>query len=93
MYEFCFLELPFRAKTEGLQLYRIFQVLGSPDDETLEKFKRDCPFEMTFWDSFKGFEGDWEFQERIQAVDPSGKFFDLLSLIWSYSPEDRPTAE
>jgi len=92
LYEFCFLKLPFKAKSEGLQLYSIFEKLGSPPDDLIQQFSKNCNYKVSFWESFSGFALDQYFHDEIDQRDHTKNLSDVLNKCWCYDQKNRVSA-
>lgn len=93
LYEFCTLDLPFKAKTEGEQLYNIFQTLGSPNENEISWYKLKAPGTFRYWDTFKNFKGNHLMWKKLRKIDRYNQIEPILRDIFQYRPARRPTAE
>ena len=86
LYEFATLELPFKAKTEGEQLYDIFEKLGSPSIRQIDWYTKNCTGQFNHWNSFKNFKPDENLWLRLRRIDKFGQIEKILRKIFVYDP-------
>jgi len=84
---------PFNGKTEGLQLYDIFENLGSPSDLEFKRLASRCNYDKTVWEKLKNIPCNPRFWLPVQKEEPTGVLQNLLLKCFRYVPEDRISAQ
>lgn len=83
----------FQGETDGDQLFAIFDVLGSPNEEELREFAKRVPFDAKIFSEFKNIKGQ-NLKKKFSGVfEDFEQFLDLLMKMLKYLPEKRITAE
>ncbi len=87
----------FQGKTEGDQLFAIFNVLGSPSEHEYELIAKKVPFDPKLFKEFPVVPKPSEENDRFGKLFPNFKdkkhLFDLLHRVFAYVPEERITAK
>lgn len=87
----------FQGKSEGDQLFAIFNVLGSPSEREYEVISKKVPFDPKLFKEFPVIPKTSEENDRFGKLFPNFKdkknFFDLLHRVFTYIPEERITAK
>lgn len=88
-----FLLTPFlKGKTEGDQLFKVFETLGSFSPQEAKEYKGIVPFDSVLLKSFEGYERK-NLEEVFSMVEDKKNFLDLLLKMLCWSPTKRITAE
>lgn len=80
---------PFNGKTEGLQLYDIFENLGSPTAHEFSRLKQRCNYDTSIWEKLKDIPPNLQFWLPVEKADPSSCLQNLLIKCFRYLPEER----
>jgi serine/threonine protein kinase len=89
--ELVLLEPLFRGGSEGEQMFKILEVLGSMGEEEVAVFKTQVPFKEAIFSKFEGFPRR-NLEELFGVVEDKHNFINLLSRMLEYLPQKRITA-
>jgi len=82
----------FQGETDGDQLFAIFDVLGSPNEEELRELAKRVPFDAKIFNEFKNIKGQ-NLKKKFSGVfDNMEIFLDLLMKMLMFLPEKRISA-
>lgn len=83
----------FQGETDGDQLFAIFDVLGSPNEEELKELAKRVPFDSKIFSEFKNIKGQ-NLKKKFSGVfeNTTDLFVDLLMKMLKFLPEKRITA-
>ena len=83
----------FQGETDGDQLFAIFDVLGSPNEEELKELAKRVPFDSKIFSEFKNIKGQ-NLKKKFSGVfeNTTELFLDLLMKMLKFLPEKRITA-
>jgi glycogen synthase kinase 3 beta len=81
----------FKGKTEGDQLFKIFEVLGSFTPLEAKEYKAQVPFDSTLFRQFEGYPRK-NLEEVFKMVTDRKNFIDLILKMLNYSPSKRISA-
>lgn len=82
----------FKGKTEGDQLFKIFEVLGSFTTQEVNEYKSQVPFESSIFKQFEGYEKK-NLSKVFSMVEDRKNFIDLIEKMLNFSPSKRITAQ
>lgn len=87
----------FQGKSEGDQLFAIFNVIGSPSEKEYETLSKKVPFDPKLFKEFptvpKNSEENDRFSKLFVNFKDKKNLYDILNKIFTYIPEDRITAK
>lgn len=82
----------FKGKTEGDQLFAIFEILGSFTEKEKEELKKRVPFDESLFEKFPQYPKGG-LKDIFEDVKDRENAIDLIEKMLTYIPEDRITAE
>ena len=81
----------FQGKSEGDQLFKIFEVLGSPTEKEFKVLGKIVPYDKKLFKEFKKYPRR-KLEGKFRYIHDLENLIDLLDRIFKYIPGERITA-
>ena len=83
----------FQGKSEGDQLFAIFNMIGSPSEQDYHEYSRRVPFDPKLFNDFPTVKREREdFSKQFVHFNDHENLLDLLYKMFEYLPEKRISA-
>ena len=95
LFEFLALKIPFDGRTEGYQLIKIFENLGSPNPSLQKNVYKPQEIPLELYKLLLNFKRKPIFLQKIKSLDPQNGevLLDLLLKMWDLDPNNRISAD